>query len=130
MLVDAHNREVAHHPEVELQPDIVGFMEAEDSHRLAIFTARAESSELVGYAIFTLAHDSHRAEVKAIANVVYLKPEHRGHYGRELLSYADLCLKDLGAKAIYHSVTTKRDFGPVLTRMGYAHTETIYSRRF
>lgn len=94
------------------------------------FTARLNGL-LVGYAIFFVRHHQHYGNDSwAIADLIYLTKEARkGWAGYKFLKFCDERLALDGARVVTMSVNENRDFGGLLIRLGYAPTETVYTRR-
>ena len=130
-LAKAHWREVRWDPDSEADLDQAKLSGADDAGVYRIFTAR-QDGEMVGYAAFWIAHHAQNAgSLEASADAIYLRPDRRiGRAGIELIKFADRALAAMGVRKVYHAVRHRaRDFGPVLERLGYQSTETIYARK-
>lgn len=128
-LSHAHRAEIHHYQDLEISPNKQSYIELDDMKQIAVFTARLETSQLVGYAVFNIRPSPHfKNTLQAFQDLVYLAPEYRGH-GRDFLKWCDKALKSLDVSIVYHFTKTKRDFGPVLESLGYEHVETVFARR-
>lgn len=130
-LLEAHWREIEDNPDIALDPDMGLFEKLEDMGWLRVYTARADTGELLGYACFIVkAHLHHRQSKQAICDAVYLKPLYRkGGLGYRLIKYADDELQREGVQVVMHHAKVAHDFGPLLLKLGYRHTENVYMRR-
>lgn len=131
-LARAHWREVrCDHHDADANLDHDKLVGADEAGVFALITAR-QDGELIGYAAFWIAHHPQNAgSLEASADALYLRPDRRqGRNGIELIKFADEALRAMGVRAVHHSVRhNSRDFGPVLERLGYQSTETIYARK-
>jgi len=126
-----HWREVRWDQDSEADLDQAKLTAADETGAFCLFSAR-QDGELIGYAAFWIAHHPQNAgSLEASADAIYLRPDRRiGRNGFELIKFAEQALRDMGARKIYIAVRHKsRDFGPVLERLGYQSTETIYARK-
>lgn len=126
-----HWREVRWDPDSEADLDQEKLAGADEAGAFCLFTAR-QDGELIGYAAFWIAHHPQNASsLEASADAIYLRPDRRhGRNGIELIKYADQALQAMGVRKVYQTVRhNARDFGPVLERLGYQSTETIYARK-
>lgn len=94
-------------------------------------------NRLVGYnAFFMNRHTRHRYTVYAVNDVIYLaREERRGGAGLRFLRESDRLLKEAGAIKAQYGVklhvrlgVSKGTLGDVLARLGYRHTEEIYTK--
>ncbi len=129
-LLLAHWGEVAHYPDIPLDPDDAAYFELEDAGFLRVFTVRREG-ELIGYAVFLVGPNPHyRTSLQAKQDILFLLPVYRGsRIGYKFIKYCDDQLRDESVQVVYHHVKPKVDFGPLLKHIGYEFTETIYGRR-
>ncbi len=96
---------------------------------LRIFTARIDD-KLAGYATFFVnKHPHYEDSLQAQQDLVFMVPEHRGLFGLSFLRYCDEELINEGVEAILQHSPVKRDFGPVLGKLGYEPIQTLYIRR-
>lgn len=107
------------------------YQQCETMGLLVSFTVRLPSEALIGYMMFLVVpdprfKDSHQASCDAI----YLEKEHRcTTFGKQMITYAEAELKDMGVNILYHLPSTQRNYGSVLKHMGYQQTEMVYARR-
>ena len=129
-MIAEHYAEVSGTPDIPVDPDWAMYDKLDAMDRLAIFTARAEEV-LIGYSIFYLGpHPHHRDTKQAMQDILYIHPRYReGALGSRLISFCNEELWKLGVVCVYSGVTEKRDFSPVLLRLGFKKTETMYMKR-
>lgn len=129
-LIQIHYREIASFQDIELCPDFQLYEAAEKMDAIRIYTVRSETEgELVGYAIFFIRHHPHyKNSLQATQDLLFIHPDHRGP-GMKFVSYCDEQLKNDHVDVVYHLVTTRFDFSPILKRLGYEKNETIYAKR-
>jgi GNAT superfamily N-acetyltransferase len=113
---------------LELDVDHDTLCRLEELGALHVMTAR-EGERLVGYCMSIYYTPTHYRGVKCADNdALYLAPEARGGTaGRKLIQEAVRDMLADGVKIVRMRVKTKRDFGPLLQRLGFVHTETVYS---
>lgn len=128
-LAPLHYREVSQFRDhIALEPNLPRYHQIENLGHLYLFTAR-EDDELVGYATFiTGGHVHYSSSRHAQSDLLFLIPTRRG-YAMSFILFCDEQMKADGIDAVTHSVSSKKDFSPVLKRLGYEATETIYTRR-
>lgn len=129
-LLERHWREIAHYQDIALDPDVDGYLTIENAGCLRVFTARLDGA-LIGYVAFFVRPSMHsRTSPQALQDVLFLDPAHRhGRTGIGLIKFCDDELRDEGVHVAYQSVSARKDFGPVLARLGYQPIETTYARR-
>lgn len=130
-LLRRHWREIAHYPDIALDPDVDRYHAIEDAGNLRVFTARV-MGRLVGYALFFVHPNLHyRSSVQAVADVIYVDPDHRrSTIGLRLLAYTEAALKAEGVQAVYHHVKANHaGLGKILERTGYDLIDLIYAKR-
>ena len=135
---DATTLIALHHQEVEdqklkLVPDYNRYMQLEEQgmfHGFSVRDASVAGNKLVGYATYVttpLLH--HLSVVAAVCDTIYILPSYRGRWtGVKLLKFAERVLKNRGVSHITMNVKKEHDFGSMLQRIGYKHTEVIYSK--
>jgi hypothetical protein len=130
-LLNEHYKEVSKYHDIKLDPDVTSYKMLEDAGALAVYTARKDTGELVGYAAYVVRMNMHyQSSCQAMQDVIFLAKEYRqGMTGYKLIKYADERLQELGIQVVYHHVKEKLDFGPVLKRLGYEPVERIWARR-
>ncbi len=130
-LLRAHWVEIAHYPDIPLDPDFNSYRALEAQGNLRVFTARdaLAGMELVGYACFIVRANIHyRTSLQAVQDVLYIRPDRRG-FGRDFISWCDEELRKDGVQVVYHHVKLAHDWGRLLERLGYERIETIWGRR-
>lgn len=134
-LVREHWQEIRWDDRTEFDPDCERYNAAEQAGAYIIFTLRSEAGEhgrpLIGYSAFWISHSIQRKDsLEAAQEGIYLRPDCRaGWLGAELIGESDKALRAMGVAVVYQHVRTgRRDFGPVLHRLGYEPIETIYAR--
>lgn len=129
-LLEVHHREIAHYPDIPLDPDVERYNAAEDAGMLRCYTARV-GERLVGYATFFLNNNLHyKSSLQAAQDVIFVLPEYRcGRIGISLIKYCDAALRAEGVQATYQHVKAAHNFGPLLERMGYELVDLIYAKR-
>ena len=97
---------------------------------LLVYTVRLEDSDkLVGFAFFILQRATkHQGELLATCDAIFIEDQYRGH-GYSFIAHCDNSLRACGVTISMYAVTPKRDYSPVLKRLGHQPQETFYSRR-
>lgn len=129
-LLAQHWQEVGSCPEShKLSLNYDAYARVEAIGGLFIMSARYGGA-LVGYAIYFVQEYQHVTGLcMAQSDALYLIPAYRqGFTGVRLLQESERALIAKGVKNIMQTCTCKRDFGPVLKRMGYALTEHVYRK--
>lgn len=129
-ILERHYLEIAAFQDIPLKPDFVQYLEIERLGRLRCFTAR-DMGELVGYAVFFVAHNPHYStSLQATQDVIYLEKSRRGlGFGKGFINWCDSQLRDEGVQAVYHHVKEKHNFGGMLESLDYKLVDLIYARR-
>ncbi len=116
---------------IRLAPDEGRYEALERDGGLIIFTAR-DDGKLVGYALFFLVHHLHyRHNLYAMNDVFYVDPARRSDpwLGFRFLKFVDTQLStDPDIDAIKWHVKLRREFGPMLKRLGYEPEEVVWSK--
>lgn len=130
-LLEAHYREIAHYPDIPLQPNYERYTLAESSEALRIFTARVDGT-LVGYAIYFVGFALHYAgSLQAHQDILFVHPDYRrSTVGMRLIRHADEALAKEGVQVIYQHSKAAHSIGPILERQGYELVDEIYAKRF
>lgn len=130
-LLTAHYREIAHFPDIALEPNYARYCAAEDKGALRIFTARIDGA-LVGYAIYLVEASLHyRASLQAHQDVLFVHPDYRrASVGVRMIRHADEQLATEGVQVIYQHSKAAHSIGPILERQGYELVDEIYAKRF
>ncbi len=123
-LLAVHYREIAHFPDIALDPDWKKYEDIERAGRYRLFTAR-EGKELIGYATYIVATNPHyKSSLQAVQDVLFLRPERRGLLiGSRLIAYADRELAGEGVQVVYHHAKAAHPLDAVLPS---ADTESIH----
>lgn len=128
-LSENHWDEVNIYKDIPLNMDWDTYTAAENMDRLALFTVR-DDGRLIGYAAYYLSPQGHdRENLYALQDALYVVPEFRGKASIQLIRESTARLKELGVVVVLQNVKVTHDFGPMLERMGYEKTESVYSRR-
>jgi hypothetical protein len=128
-LLTEHWMEIAHYPDIPLDPDRAAYASAEAAGMLRCYTAR-RGATLVGYAVFLVRPNLHyRSSTQASQDVIYVDPSARGGTGYRFIKWCDEQLAAEGIQAAYHHIKAKHNFGPMLERMGYELVDLIYAKR-
>jgi GNAT superfamily N-acetyltransferase len=115
---------------VPLEPDWGRYKLLEDAGILKVLTVRHDGN-LIGYAAYLVNINLHyMSQTDAIADVLYVTPEHRkSMIGLTLLSKSEEMLKPLGVTRIIQHTKLNNSIGPVLERAGYKAFEMLYAKR-
>lgn len=100
-----------------------------DAGVLHIVTAR-DDGVLVGYHIAIISgHLHYIGTLHAITDVYFVLPEYRkGFTGIRLFKFVEVVMRSLGVKKLVTGTKLHLDIGRVLQRLGYAATETVYTK--
>ena len=127
-LLQKHWHEIAHFPDVPLDPDYDAYLRAEQAGKLRVFTARSGLA-LVGYGVFFIGNLHYKSTPIATQDILFLSPEHRGIAGVRLIRFCDRMLKADGIRKVYHHVKpAKVDFSRVLRHEGYELVDHVWAR--
>jgi len=111
-----------------LSPDREAYDNIEEAGGLRCFTAR-QDGELKGYAIFFVRENLHyKNSVCAVQDVIWLDPGLRAKGGL-FIRWCDKQLALDGVDTVYHTVSARLDWGPLLEALGYQKRSTMYRRR-
>lgn len=129
-LLVKHYREIAHYPDIELDPDWESYAKVSEMGNLRVFGARTgPDSKLVGYAVYFVRANMHyKNSLQAVQDVLFVDPDYRGR-GGAFIKFCDEQLKAEGVQVTYHHIKAAHNFGPMLERIGYTLVDLIYSRR-
>lgn len=129
-LLVEHYDEIAHYPDIELDPAMEEYRALEAIGNLRIFTARQDGN-LIGYAVFFVRRNLHyRKSVQASQDILFVRKVNRAAtIGWRLIEFCDEQLKSEGVQAVYQHVKRAHNFGPLLEKMGYELVDLIYARR-
>ena len=129
-LLESHWREIAHYPDIKLNPDIEAYNTLESKGLLRCYTARV-NGVLVGYAVYVVRGNPHYLDsLQAVQDVLFVLPEYRqSRIGIRLIKFSDEQLAGEGVQVVMQHVKVAHDFGPLLERLGYEKVEYIFSKR-
>lgn len=129
-LLAAHYAEIAHYPDIPLDPDRLFYEMAEATGLLRCYTARS-AGELVGYADFIVrASPKYRSSRQANQDVIYLSPGYRGGHGLRFIRWCRAELAAEGVQVLYQQVKAAHNrFGKVLEHEGYELVDLVYAIR-
>ena len=126
-----HAREVGYSPS-EVDPSLTIYSQAQKNGNLRIYTARFGAgweSTLVGYQVFFVMRHPHRNCKEANQDLLYVDPEVRkGFVALKFMRWCDEQLRNEGVTFVYRQIRAKRNFAPVLKRMGYELTDLTFGR--
>lgn len=128
LLYPAHWAELSHDRDtLPLDVNYAGYEALEASGALLTAVARSEGV-LVGYHLLVLKAPITSQESRmAYGSLLYIKPRFRkGFNGVRFLKYAEAACRNAGAKGVYISSTTRRPFGKLLERLGFAEVERTF----
>lgn len=133
-LLKAHWAELAVHKDrMPLDPDFGRFQVLEDAGVLRVWTAR-DGKTLVGYmAWFIQPHIHYRSTLTATEDLFLLDPEYRrGLQGCRMFTTCFDALRDLGVKRVMvhskvHFEADRGGLGVLFRRMGFEHTDNVWS---
>lgn len=129
-LLVQHWKEIAHYPDIPLDPDRDQYLVLEEAGMIRCFTARDAERRLVGYAVFFVRPALHYASsVQAYQDVLYLDPAARGGTGIRFVRWCDEQLAKSAIQVVYHHVKAAHNFAPLLERLGYELVDLIFARR-
>ncbi len=125
-----HWAEVAHYPDIPLDPDWPQYERCETSGTLRIYTARA-CFALIGYCIYVVGPGLHyKSRTYANQDILFLSSAYRrGRICRDLVQFTESELKAEGVDVVLQHVKYAHDWGPVLKRLGYDPIDAIYGKR-
>lgn len=96
---------------------------------LRIYTIR-ESGELKGYNIFAVILHPEYNQLTAQHDAMFVHPSVRhGFNSMRFLRWCDDQLKQNSVLFVTQHVTIEKDYSPILKRLGYKASETIYIKR-
>lgn len=130
-ILEKHYHEIAAFHDIKLNPDFDKYKMLDESGGLRVYTARDEFHQLVGYAVFFVAHNPHyRDSLQATQDVIYIEKSQRGAgIGLKFIDWCDGELRKDGCQVVYHHVKQKHNFGPLLESLNYKLVDLIFARR-
>jgi len=129
-LLDAHWQEIATYKDIPLEVNKAAYEEGERRGQFRAYTIR-EEGRLIGYAAYMVAKNLHyESALVAMQDVLYLDPKYRGRMiGARFIRWCDNQLADEGVTYVTQHVKTEHNWGALLARLGYQHTENTWTRR-
>lgn len=128
-LLAEHWQEIAHYKDIPLDPDYDSYAAAENNGNLVCFTARTETGELIGYAVYFIRRNLHyKSSLQAYQDILFISKPRRGMGGKFIL-WCDEQLRAMTVQVVYHHIKAAHNFGQLLERFGYELMDLIYSRR-
>lgn len=129
-LLVKHWHEIAwRQDKIPLDPDYTRYQQLEILKYLRIYTARKESGELIGYALWIVTTLSHYKQTLCAANdIVYVDEAHRGGVGVRLLQFSETELKKLGVQVMSLHIKKVLDWSPLAGALGFEHTESNHHK--
>lgn len=126
----AHYNEIAGDKSMPMGPDEALYRDLEARGKLQIVVART-AGVMVGYMIFVVQPHPHYCEVLCgFEDAYFLHSDHRrGWAGVKLVSQSLRYLKLRGVEKWFIHTKKNKDMGRILSRLGGAHTDEIYSGR-
>lgn len=129
-LIEDHWQEIGiHKDKMKLNPDYNAYYSLEKLGMLHIVTAR-ESDELVGYFISIVQpHIHYKSNIQAMNDILFVDKRFRGRsLGIKLFLFAEKELKKIGVSFISIHSKTQQDLKPLVERLGYTHSENVYTK--
>ena len=129
-LLQAHWHEVAHYPDIPLDPAMEEYDRMEAQGMIRCFTVR-DCGRLVGYVAFFVRRNLHyQSSIQAMQDVLFLLPEYRrGMTGVRLIRHAERRLAAEGVNVVYHHAKRTNKVGELLERLGYELIDQIHGKR-
>lgn len=130
-LLQAHWAEIAHYPDIPLDPDYDRYVQAERNGQLRIFTARHDG-KLVGYAIYGVTRGLHyKGSLIAVQDILFVTPAfRRGRIASRLIDHVHAHLRAEGVQVVVDHVKAAHPaLGRLLERKGSELMDQIYTRR-
>jgi len=132
-LLQLHYEELTLHKDVvKLAPKWVEYEILETAGLFALFTARADDGQLVGYNAFFLNTHMHYAGLfMAVNDVFYIRDDYRhGSTALRLLRFSETALKRLGAQKVVYHCKAGNNFATILRSrlLGYSDEEAVVGK--
>jgi GNAT superfamily N-acetyltransferase len=128
-LAKQHHAEVNEFKDVALDIDWRKYAMAELSGGYKLFVVRHESKIIgwVGYFIYD--HVRHIGYKIAKEDWYYIDPDYRKQgISKQLFSFAECALNDLGVKRVVMSCKVKHDHSALIESLGYTHYEKNFTK--
>lgn len=130
-LLIEHKAEIAHYPDIELDPDVAAYNACEDVDLLRCYTARMNGA-LIGYACFFVKRNMHyRRSLQALQDVLFVsKPHRHGRVGYKLIRFAESSLQLERVQVIFQHIKVNTPETIALFRkMDYEPVDVIMAKR-
>lgn len=129
-LGEMHNKEIGGViADVKIRVPVEMYENLDSNDMLRIYTLRQDGM-LKGYNIFVVIVHPEYAKLTAQHDVMFLHPDVRkGFNAVKFLKWCDNEMKKDGILFVTQNVTAAKDFSPLLKRIGYQYSETIYIKR-
>lgn len=131
-LTHLHWEEIANNKEkINLSPDVLKYVELENSGVLKNICVFSDSGELVGYIVALVTPHLHYMEdLFGYIDVIYVHPKHRNSsVGLRLIDQMETKLRSMGVSVVtYHVKPAHPAISRILERKGYGHMETILGK--
>lgn len=128
-LMKEHWDEIEEFKDIPLDPNFEMYKKMDEMQILRVFTARDEAYKLLGYCVYAVQMNPLSQKIRqANQNALFIKKGSRG-FGKKFISYCDDLLKREGINLVFHHVSPKHDYSPILRRLGYSESYNVYSRR-
>lgn len=107
------------------------YCEMESVEMLHLYTARTDSGDMVGAAIYIITeHPHHKGYVMALCDTLCTAIAVRGlGIARGLMAYAEPRLVAVGVREIVHMQRLVYGVEPLFPKLGYSPFETAYSKK-
>lgn len=128
-LVAANFEEMRRKPGDPFAPRLNVYAALEAQNLLRVYAARVDG-ELVGYRVLVLNLHSHRSQLVARNEALYVAPQHRARVAWMLMRWSEHQLRDEGVVEVYQSHKPDIvDLSRFLTALAYEPVEVTYSKR-
>lgn len=134
LLLEHWNELAVHKGEMPLDPDYAEMQKAEDLGFFKVWAAR-DGKCLVGYLAFWVRpHAHYKSTLTAVEDLFMLTASHRrGMNGYRMFTTALEALRQIGVKRVYlhskvHFEKERGGLKPMFERLGFTHTDNLYSR--
>lgn len=124
-----HETETHRHDHIAMNPDYDRVLDLEAQGRYFLVVARHKDGQLVANYGSYLALSTHTQYLISTEDTLFLLPEHRrGRLGVSLIRYAESALAQINVAELHVSVKLVNNVGPMLERLDYIPTGTLYTK--
>lgn len=131
-LLEMHWKEIAHYPDILLDPDYATYLKMEDAGLLRCFTVRLDRI-LTGYLVYFLYPNIHyKSSRQAVQDILYVRPDRRGMMlGKRLIEFAREELTNEKVQVEYQHIKAKHKdtLGRLLEHTGSELMDLVYTKR-